>query len=95
MSSKDRKAAERRSRQELDAVRRAVDSLSPLIEQLAVINEQARALGMFVEDLHCSNARTVGSPKTSSLTDNTSRTTNRTNLTRVCASSKTKQTRTA
>jgi hypothetical protein len=50
MSSKDRKAAERRSRQEIDAVHRAVDALGPLIEQLAVINEQARALGMFVED---------------------------------------------
>ncbi|HEY6726390.1 MAG TPA: hypothetical protein VI197_20280 [Polyangiaceae bacterium] len=58
MSSNDPKEAERRARQELEAAHRALEALPPLIEQLAAINEQARALGIFVEDrplLQCSH----------------------------------------
>ena len=50
MSKGKREPAEHRGSPETDDVRRIVDALRPLVEQLAVINEQARALGIFVED---------------------------------------------
>ena len=50
MSTRKRKPAESGGRREADAALRVIDALRPLVEQLAVLNEQARALGMFVED---------------------------------------------
>lgn len=43
-------AAGREAEGEADAVRRAVEALKPIVEQLAELKEQARAFGMFVED---------------------------------------------
>ena len=50
MSNGKQKPTKRREGGEADDAQRVVDALRPLVDQLAVMNEEARALGLFVED---------------------------------------------